>query len=391
MRHSKLLHLQLLCTLFVIPLAGCASSQAVNDELALVNFSGIPRELDKATLPAYRIEPPDILLVEAVNNIRTEDVSLSVGDTLQIELGNPAPLNVSSDQPGVANLSPAEQMRDQYEFEQEIRNKYINGPYVIQPDGTVRLGPVYGSVKVEGLTLEGAKKAIENHFQSYTTDLEGNPAGLQSPQVVVSLPDLAGKQVIAGEHLVRPDGSISLGVYGSVYVTGMTLQQAKRVIEEHLSEHIHEPEVSVDVLAYNSKSIYVITDGGGYGERVAKLPVTGNETVLDAISEIDGLSSVSSKKIWIARPAPAGIDQAQILDVHWSAITQEGITTTNYQLFPGDRIYIEADKLVKTDNFLAKILAPAERILGFTALGTGVVSGLEFYEQRGAQGGGGGF
>ncbi|MBD3676013.1 MAG: polysaccharide biosynthesis/export family protein [Planctomycetaceae bacterium] len=390
MSHFKHLHL-LMCTLLVIPFAGCASSQVVNDELALVNYSGIPRELDKATLPAYRIEPPDILLVEAVNNIRTENVNLSVGDTLQIELGNPAPLQISSDQPGVANLSPVEQMQNQYEFEQEVRNKYVNGPFVIQPDGTVQLGPVYGSVKVEGLTLDGARQAIENHLETYTTDVEGNPAGLKSPQVVVSLPDLAGKQVIAGEHLVRPDGSISLGIYGSVYVTGMTLQQAKRAIEQHLSQHIHKPEVSVDVLAYNSKSIYVITDGGGFGEQVAKLPVTGNETVLDAISEIEGLSSVSSKKIWIARPAPAGVDQAQILDVHWSAITQEGITTTNYQLFPGDRIYIEADKLVKTDNVIAKLLAPAERVLGFIALGTGVARSIEFYDQQGAGFGGGGF
>ena len=166
----------------------------------------------------------------------------------------------------------------------------------------------------------------------------------------------------------------------------MALTDVKWVIEEHLKQYIHDPEVNVDVLSYNSKVIYVITDGGGYGESVVRLPVTGNETVLDAISEIQGLSEVSSKKIWVARPAPSELGYAQILDVHWQAITAEGVTATNYQLLPGDRIYIAADHMIATDNFLSKLLAPAERIGGLLLLYTGAVSRIDFYS-RGPNGG----
>ena len=49
----------------------------------------------------------------------------------------------------------------------------------------------------------------------------------------------------------------------------------------------------------------IITTFAGNGEQVVRLPITGNETVLDGISQIGGLSAVSSKKVWIARPAPA--------------------------------------------------------------------------------------
>jgi polysaccharide export outer membrane protein len=370
-------------SLMALMASGCASTGEINDELARVAYSGIPRELDKATLPDYRVEPPDILLIEAVNNIRTEDVPIHVGDLVEIRLGNPTPIQLTIPEDSTTPLSTAEQLQSQYELEQEVRNKLLDGEFLVQPDGMVHLGPVYGNVTIEGLTIEQAKEAIVQHLQSYRRDEQGNPAGLRDPQVTVSLPELAGKQVIAGEHLVRPDGAVSLGVYGSVYVTGMTLDEAKYAIERHLSRFIHRPEVHVDVLAYNSKSIYVITDGGGYGETVNKIPVTGNETVLDAISAIEGLSAVSSKRIWVARPAPAGTGRAQIMDVHWKAITQEGVTTTNYQLFPGDRVYIQADKLIHTDNFIAKVLAPAERIMGFTLLGTSVVRNLKFFNRQG--------
>src|SRR5204862_503851 len=76
-------------------------------------------------------------------------------------------------------------------------------------------------------------------------------ATLANPGVTVVLYQSRGLQQIRGEHLVRSDGTIYLGTYGSVYVTGLTLSQAKAAIEEHLSQFLQRPEVAVDVLAYN--------------------------------------------------------------------------------------------------------------------------------------------
>jgi polysaccharide export outer membrane protein len=58
--------------------------------------------------------------------------------------------------------------------------------------------------------------------------------------------------------------------------------------------------------------------------------------------------------------------------VDWQAVVKGGSTCTNYQLFPGDRVYVDADCLIKLDLTLAKILAPVERVLGITLLGTSV-------------------
>jgi polysaccharide export outer membrane protein len=189
-------------------------------------------------------------------------------------------------------------------------------------------------------------------------------------------------QKVTGRFIVRPDGTVGLGYWGSVPVSGLTLEQAADVIRRQLAgnEALRRfgasPEslvVIVDVVAYNSKSYYVIFDGGGFGEQVYKFPITGSECVLDALSNVYGLNDVASKRnIWVARRTPHAGQPWQILPVDWIGITQHGITATNYQVFPGDRIYVKAQKLVAIDRTLARIIAPIERLAGITLLGTNV-------------------
>lgn len=189
-------------------------------------------------------------------------------------------------------------------------------------------------------------------------------------------------QPITGMFLVRPDGSVGLGYWGSVPVAGLTLEQAADAIRKHvvqneaLKKYRSHPEsivVIVDVVAYNSKQYYVIFDGGGFGESVYRFPVTGSETVLDALSNVYGLNEIASKRnIWVARRTPHPGQPWQILPVDWIGITQHGITATNYQILPGDRIYVKAQKLVTIDHALARIIAPIERVAGITLLGANV-------------------
>jgi protein involved in polysaccharide export with SLBB domain len=354
----------LIAAVLGMAVSGC--SKALQDAVDESSMSDIPRELQKASIPLYRVEPPDILSIEIVNNIRPAKDPLRAGDVVLIR---------------ASGLMPIDPMED----EVEKALKQVNGEYLVQTDGTVDLGPHYGSVLVEGMTPTQARIAVERHFREVK--------GFADPHVGLNLPNVNGKQLITGEHLVRPDGTVNLGIYGSVYVAGMTLDEVRQAVEAHLAHFIHMPEIAVDVLSYNSKVVYVITDGGGNGEQVVKLPFTGNETVLDAIASIEGLSQVSSKKMWVARPAPNGVELAQTMPVDYRAITQDGITTTNYQLLPGDRVYIKADCLIAADNFIAKVVTPVSRLFGVVLLGNGTVRALQQGSDGGNNnfGGGGGF
>ncbi len=339
-----------LLSLLSTTVTGCVSCSTSNsDECAYSGIADAPRELRKVSLPEYMVEPPDVLLIEAVNNLRPSTAPVCAGESLIVQVNRTIPIG-------------------QVEDPVSAQFKQINGLYVIGTDGYLNLGPEYGKVLVADLPLEDIQVRVDAHLRQILT----------SPQVLVTLPSPQNKQFIAGPHLVRPDGTVGLGVYGSVYVAGMTLQQARNAIELHLSHHIHRPEVSVDVLAYNSKVYYVITDGGGAGEQVYRIPSTGNETVLDAIAGVNGLPTVASKaSIWIARPTPNQGTPDQILKVDWQAIAEGAQTTTNYQMLPGDRLYVKASPLITMDTKLAKFTAPFERMLGFTILGNGAVRSVQ--------------
>ena len=291
------------------------------------------KELAKVSLPPYVIEPPDILLIDALRVVPKPPFRIQSFDTLQVIV------------------------------EGTLLEQPINGLYVVEPGGMLDLGPSYGKVMVGGQSLEEAQDAVFRSLKRV----------LRDPQVSLTLAQAAGQQQIAGEHLVGPDGTINLGTYGNVYITGMTLAEAKEAIEAHLSKSLDAPLVSVDVFSYNSKVYYVITEGAGNGDNIARFPVTGNETVLDAIAGINGISRVSSKDIWIARPAPSGVGCDQVLPVDIEAIMKGGSTATNYQLLPGDRVFIGQDPWIAFNGVIDKVIGPFERIFGFGLIGAQTV------------------
>jgi len=313
--------------------AGCQTCAPDFDPCAC----DVPRELTKTTLPPYVIEPPDILLIDALRVIPLPPYKIEPLDVLEVVVPN------------------------------ALMTAPISGPYSVDTDGTIDFGAPYGKVAVAGKSVEEAKTAIFDVVKVQVV----------KPDVSVYPVQVHGVQQIRGEHLVRPDGSVGLGSYGSVMVAGKTLEEAKTAIEEHLSRFLVKPEVAVDVYAYNSKLYYVIYDGGGYGQQLVRLPVTGNDTVLDAISQVNGLSAVADKhRIWVARPGPACSPCDQILPVYWCAITKRGRVETNYQLMPGDRLYVESDAFVRFDTVVARFVSPFERMFGFALLGNGTIRAL---------------
>ena len=211
------------------------------------------------------------------------------------------------------------------------------------------------------------------------------------PDYVVEPPDIIVVEVlealpgrpITGERLVKPDGKISLGFYGEVYVAGLTTTEIKEKIILHLREYINDEvlglavfdpktqdfkqiearesnRVFVDVTSYNSKVYYVQGDVGVPG----RLPITGNETVLDAINYAGGLiPTASANNIRLVRPAPPGACCEQTLPVNLPAIVNAGDPTTNYQLMPGDRLVVYRDPIVRTTVFLDRLAAPFNSVL----------------------------
>lgn len=340
-------------------LLGCqavpsTSPQNLEKLAAQKNAAGpVPSEKNKTTMPPYVIEPPDVLIIEAIKLVPRAPYKLEPLDIIQVL----APENVT------------------------LPGQPINGNFGIDPGGFIDLGPGYGRVQVRDLTIEEAIKRIEDHLRRL----------IREPQVSVTLVQSSGVQRIEGEHLVNLDGTVNLGTYGKVYVAGLTVDGARERIESHLKNFLEDPLIYVDLYAYNSKVYYVITEGAGYGDQVARIPATGNETVLDALAQVNGLTRFSSKRIWIARPAPGGMGCDQVLPVDWDGITKGAATATNFQVLPGDRIFVADDKTIRLASTISNIIAPFERIFGFSLLGAQAVQSLNRFPRGLPAGAGSGF
>lgn len=297
----------------------------------------VPSELAKVSMPAYRIEPPDVISLEIIKMVPLPPYRLETFDALAINV-----LGTLLDQP-------------------------INGVYLVNAEGAVDLGPAYGTVRVAGMTIDAAKIAISNHLMQI----------LKAPEVSCQLAQASAMQPISGTYLVTPDGNVNLRKYGLVHIAGMSIPEAKLAVERHLQQFLDAPEVTIDVAGYNSKFYYIVTQGAANGDNLTRVPYTGNETVLDAMSQVNGISQMSSTNIWIARPAPSGNHCAQVFPIEWDAIVQDGATGSNYQIFPGDRVFIAEDRATASSNYMRRVQAPFEAFFGFVSLGSSALRNLQ--------------
>ena len=201
--HSVALRL-LVAMLLVVTGVGCniygrPQRTASHEATLKANCEGDPakmpaKELAKVSLPPYVIEPPDILLIDALRIVPKPPFRIQSFDSLQVIV------------------------------EGTLLEQPINGIYVVEPGGLLDLGPSYGKVAVGGKSLDEAQDAVFRHLKRV----------LREPQVSLTLAQAAGQQQVSGEHLVGPDGTVNLGTYGSVYVTGMTLAEAERWLAPNL-------------------------------------------------------------------------------------------------------------------------------------------------------------
>jgi polysaccharide export outer membrane protein len=304
---------------------GCSAHRTV-----ILSEPALPKELKKVSMPEYVLEAPDTVKIDLVSAVPKPPYVVRPLDALAIRVDR-------------------------------LPDGPLGGVFPVDVDGTVALGGGYGSAAVAGKTIDQVRADLETFFKKLAKD----------PQVDVSLAQGRAMEQVRGTHLVRPDGSVGLGSYGSVWVAGKTIAEAKRALEAHLGQYFQTPEISLDVTGFNSKVYYVVTDGGNAGTTVQRLPVTGNETVLDALGTTGGVGPVSdTRMMWIARPAPECQGFTK-LPVDWKAITECGDVATNYQLLPGDRLFVKAYPSIAFQNRLERLLAPLERITGFTLLGVG--------------------
>ncbi len=174
--------------------------------------------------------------------------------------------------------------------------------------------------------------------------------------------------------LIRPDGNTFIPLIGDVYVEGLTPLEVRKKVHQLLGRYMKglpEESVSVQIIGFNSKVVYVYA----YGTGMVAIPFTGDLTAVDAITQSALLTSWSNqKRIKIIRGERNPDKKAQRLVLNLNDVVKKGRTENNIVLRPDDVIYIPATIRGRIGLAIQDVLFPTQPL---QQLG-GIAAGAEY-------------
>jgi polysaccharide export outer membrane protein len=176
------------------------------------------------------------------------------------------------------------------------------------------------------------------------------PAAGQQPDYSVGAQDVLTVTVydqpdLSGKFKVEADGAFTFPLVGRVPAAGQTLHTIEAELTKRLSDgYLKNPQVTVAVETYQSQRIFIL------GEVRAPGPYTlsGDMTLIEALSRAGSTTPAASDQILIVRPAPGKASGPTLPDLASDSTVlkinirdlQEGDLTKNAPLKDGDTIVV---------------------------------------------------
>jgi polysaccharide export outer membrane protein len=177
---------------------------------------------------------------------------------------------------------------------------------------------------------EDAPKTLPN-----STGVNGSAAPVDPKTYVIGPEDVIAIQVFHEQDLtrtesVRPDGKITMPLIGDLQAEGLTPERLKGQLKDALSTFVKNPDVTITVLAVNSKRFTISGPGVMRPGQVALvLPMH----VFDALNGVGFRDFANPKKTMIIRGT-------QRIKFNYNEVLHGKHLEQNILLEPGDTIYV---------------------------------------------------
>lgn len=139
---------------------------------------------------------------------------------------------------------------------------------------------------------------------------------------------------MSGDHLVRPDGMITLPLLGDVRAAGLRPGQLAEQIRTAAAKYLTESNVSVVVRQINSRKVFItgeVRTPGAY-------PLTSPRTIMQLIALAGGLTEFAdAKNIMLMRISNG---QQQTYKFNYHDVSRGKGLPQNQQLQPGDTVVV---------------------------------------------------
>ncbi len=145
---------------------------------------------------------------------------------------------------------------------------------------------------------------------------------------------IVGEEKLPTEFTVAPDGTIDVPYIHRVKVLGLEPQQVTDAVRNGLiaGGFLTNPSVTCEIKAYNSKRVVVT----GEVKNAGSMPLEPGMTLVRAISQAGGLTSIARKNGVILRRTVRGKTRAVVVD--YDGITNNDIPDVPLQA--GDTIHV---------------------------------------------------
>lgn len=130
--------------------------------------------------------------------------------------------------------------------------------------------------------------------------------------------------------VVRKDGQLHLPIVGPFQAAGLTLEEIEDALRQHVANYIRDPQLTVDVLRYESQKFHVL----GEVNKPGTFPVDGDTTLLEAIGLAGGAKSEANlESAYVIR-------NQTLLPISLGDLLLRGDTRRNVFMRSGDLVYV---------------------------------------------------
>ena len=133
-------------------------------------------------------------------------------------------------------------------------------------------------------------------------------------------------------YLVEYDGTVKVPILGRIQISGFTIREAEKMLEENFSQNYQKPYVILNV---TNRRVIVFSDGSSGGKVI---PITNeNFTLIEALAQSGGISNFSKAyKIKLIR---GDLNNPEVFLFNISTLND--MKKTNFFLQANDIIYVE--------------------------------------------------
>lgn len=159
---------------------------------------------------------------------------------------------------------------------------------------------------------------------------------------------------VSGQFTINQEGKIQYEFVGDIEIAGLKKDEVNTLLTEKLSKYIISPELTIKIIGYNSKVVYVIGEVGRPGKIFMRGDtITTREALIQAALPLLSARTGKTKLI-----TPSSNGKPKVQNVNIAKLLYEGDLRENFVMKPGDTLYVPATVMAKALRVIQPVAAP---------------------------------